>query len=158
MSGAMITVDFVVPVGCVPGDYAVLYGNGGSGDIDWDTPVSDQKYELFPNGGGIYGFGCAPFGSVPFGQAYSTRCPGFGNLPFGRGPFGYGSAWIKAKLKVTQCGDYKFGFELFDKAGNENEGTPGEVTTVVHIAPGAPLSLSKTSYNKSTGNLVLAVT
>jgi len=47
---AIITIRKVVGAGYAPGDYAQLHGNGGSGDIDWNTPVNNKIYELFPNG------------------------------------------------------------------------------------------------------------
>lgn len=152
---ALITIQFCVPIGHQSGDYAMLHGNGGAGDIDWDTPLSNIKYELFPNGAGIYGFGYAPFGQFQFGYAYSMRAPGFGYLPFGSFPFGYGTALIKAVVKVESCGEYKFGFACYDKLGNLHTGTPEEITVSVHIAPAAPDRLTKYSYNKDTDVLIL---
>jgi hypothetical protein len=154
---ALITIQFAVPVGYLPGDYAMLHGNGGSGDINWDTPLSTKKYELFPNGAGIYGFGHAPFGHFPFGHAYSMRTAGFGHLPFGHFPFGYGTALIKAVVKVDECGAYKFAFACYDKLGNLHIGTPEELTVNVHVTPPQPDRLTKYSYDKDTDVLVLNV-
>jgi hypothetical protein len=152
---ALITIQFAVPVGHLLGDYVMLHGNSGSGNIDWNTPLSNTKFELFPNGAGIYRFGHAPFGHFPFGHAYSMRTPSFGHLPFGHFPFGYGTALIKAVIKVESCGDYKFAFACYDKLGNLQTGTPEEVTVSVHLAPPAPDGLTKYSYNKDTDVLVL---
>ena len=153
---AKVKVDFVVAIGYESGDYAKLCGNGGSGAVDYNTPLSSDRYELFPNGSGIYGFGRAPFAVNRFGFGHSMRTAGFGDLPFGRNPFGYGSVWIIAATIVTACGDYKYGFACYDEAGNLHAGTPEEITVTVHIAPAAPSGLTKTSYNKTTGDLVLA--
>jgi hypothetical protein len=152
---ALITIQFCVPLGYQSGDYAILHGNGGAGAIDWVTPLLNTKFELFPNGAGIYGFGYAPFGQFPFGYAFSMRAPGFGYLPFGYFPFGYGTALIKAAVRVEQCGEYKFGFACYDKLGNLHTGTPEEVTVNVHVAPPVPGRLTKYSYNKTTDVLVL---
>jgi len=152
---AVITVDFLVPIGYEPGDYARLHGNGGSGSIDWDTPLTNQVFNLFPRGAGIYGWGEAPWGRFRWGCAHSMRVAGFGRLPWGRFPWGHGTAWIIAKVKVDTCGQYKFGFKCYDTAGNAHQGTPDEVTVDVHIAPPAPTGLTKVSYNKTTDVLVL---
>ena len=152
---ALITVTFVVPVGHDPGDYARLHGNGGAGDIDWDTPVSDEVFDLFPRGAGIYGFGRAPWGLFRWGEPHSMRAPGFGYLPWGLFPWGLSSALITAKARVESCGAYKFGFACCDKFGNPHEGAPEEVSVTVHVAPAAPAGLKKYSYNKTTGVLVL---
>ncbi len=139
-----------------PGDYAVLFGNGGAGSIDWNTPMTGQKYDLFPNGAGIYGFGRAPFGHHRFGHGHAMRTAGFGHLPFGRHPFGHGAAVVAATDTVDSCGSYKYAFACYDAAGNQHEGAPDEVEVEVHIAPPAPAALTKTSYNKDTGVLTLA--
>jgi hypothetical protein len=138
---AVVTVKFVVGLGYVEGDYAMLHGNGGSGDIDWETPLSQQRYDLFPNRGGIFGFGHAPFGHFRFGHAHSMRTRGFGHLPFGHFPFGHGAVQISAEHKVTCCGGYKFGFACYDAAGNQHTGRPRQVTIDVHIAAEKPAGL-----------------
>ncbi len=152
---ARITVDFAVPVGYIEGDYAKLFGNSGSGAIDWNDPVDRSLYDLFPHGSGIFGFGHAPFGHFRFGHGHSMRTAGFGRLPFGRFPFGHGTAVIRARIKVTDCGAYKFAFGCYDQHGNLHTGTPDEVTAHVHIAPEPPTGLKKLSYDKSTGILIL---
>jgi len=152
---ALITVQFVVPAGHVPGDYARLHGNGGSGDIDWDTPATNAVYDLFPSGAGIYGWGHAPWGHYRWGHGHSMRTLGWGHLPWGHYPWGHGSALIAATYEASACGEYKFGFACYDKAGNLHEGAPEEVAVHVHIAPDAPTGLKKSSYNKDTDVLVL---
>lgn len=152
---ANITIEFAVPIGYESGDYAKLHGNGGSGDIDWENPLSNATYDLFPNVVGIYGFGYAPWGHFRWGKAHSMRCPGWGNLPWGHFPWGHGTALVSALYKIDYCGDYKFGFACYDQAGNLHEGTPQEITVVVHIGPPAPSRLLKNSYDKETDILVL---
>lgn len=154
---AIITVWFAVPAGYQPGDYAHLHGNGGSGVIDWDTPINNTIYQLFPDGAGIYGWGRAPWGHFPWGRGFSMRTAGWGHLPWGRFPWGHGTAIIQAQVQVETCGDYKFGFAVYDKLGNEHEGTPDEEEIEVHISPPAPAGLKKNSYNKDTDVLVLDV-
>jgi hypothetical protein len=143
---AKITILWAVPIGYQPGDYARLFWNSGSGDIDYSQPLTNNKFSLFPNGGGVYGFGQQPFGKAPFGLSFATRVSGFGKLPFGKHPFGYGTTLIKHEQIVDFCGEYKFAFKLFDKLDNENTGTPEEISVDIHIAPPAPTGLKKGTY------------
>lgn len=152
---ATITIEFAVAVGYEQGDYAGLHSNGGSGSIDWNNPVSNAVYALFPRGAGIFGWGHAPWGHFRWGHGHSMRTPGWGHLPWGHFPWGHGTALITAKHKVDSCGAYKFGFACYDKAGNLHEGSPEEKQVNVHIAPPAPTRLEKNSYNPETDILVL---
>lgn len=154
---AIVTVEFVVPVGYLEGDYAKLYGNNGSGDIDYDTPLNNDIFPLFPNGAGIFGFGHAPFGHFRFGHGHSMRAAGFGHLPFGHFPFGHGSDYIRAKHKIYTCGRYKYAFVCYDEFDNQHTGTPEEVELEIHIAPPVPTGLKKNSYDKDTDILILDV-
>jgi len=152
---AIITIKQVIGLGYQPGDWARLHGNGGSGAIDWNTPLSSRVWPLFPEGAGIYGFGHAPFGHHRFGHGVSKRTGGFGHSPFGCGPFGYGCVVLTATVAVAACGAYKFGFKIYDAAGNDQAGTPDEIEVIVHIAPPAPTGLKLVSYQKTTDLLIL---
>ena len=153
----IVTIQFVVPLGYMPGDYAMLHGNSGSGSIDWNTPVTPRRYELYPRGTGLYGFGRAPFGRHRFGRSHASGTPGFGRLPFGRHPFGHGTTVIEASELLTECGTYNYGFACYDEIGNVHSGTPDEVTLEVHTEPEQPPGLVKNSYNKQTDVLILDV-
>ena len=152
---ATVTIRFAVGIGYCSGDYAQLHGNGGAGTINWDTPLTAEVYDLFPQGGGIFGWGHAPWGHHRWGRVHSMRTAGWGHLPWGHFPWGHGATVIRAKVTVDYCGDYKFGFKIYDAAGNAAAGTPDEVTVPIHIAPPAPTGLVKNSYNKDTDVLVL---
>jgi len=153
---AKATIKFVVPVGYEPGDYARLHGNGGSGDIDFDNPLTDRILDLFPNGAGIYGFGLTAFSRHRFGKAQAMRTQGFGQLPFGYAPFGFGTNVIEATDEINECGAYKYALVCYDQAGNEDNGDPEQATLHIHIAPDYPDQMKKYSYNKTTGVLILA--
>jgi len=152
---ALITIQWSVPVGYDAGDYAMLCGNNGEGDIDWDNPLTNQRFELFPAGAGIYGWGHAPWGHHRWGHPHSMRTAGWGHLSWGHFPWGLGTAIITANHTVTACGDYKFGFACYDKLGNPHEGEPEEASLEIHIAPPAPTGLTKNSYDKDTDILIL---
>ena len=152
---AKITIRFVVPAGYCDTDYAQLHGNGGSGAIDWSSPLNNRDYSLFPGGAGIYGWGRAPWGRFRWGHGHSMQATGFGSLPWGRFPWGHGTGVIEAVVTVRYCGAYKFALACYDIAGNDHEGSPEELDVPVHIAPPTPTGLTKTSYNKETDTLVL---
>lgn len=152
-----VTISFVVPQTYREGDYARLCGNGGAGDIDYDVPISNQIFPLFPKGAGFYGWGHLPWGHFPWGHGTSVRTTGWGHLPWGHFPWGYGAVIISAEVVINECGDYKFAFACYDSCGNRHQGSPEELTVSVHMAPAAPGRLKKTSYNKNTGLLVLQV-
>lgn len=154
---ALIEIKFCLPSGYREGDYAMLYSNGGEGEIDFDTPVIGDRFDLFPGRAGIFGFGHAPWGHFRWGYAHSMRTMGFGHLPWGHFPWGHGSIEVIAKVFVSACGDYKFAFGCFDAAGNFHEGTPAEVELEVHTAPDPPTGLKKGSYDKVTDVLTLEV-
>ncbi len=152
---AEITILFICPAGYSPGDYARLHGNGGSGSIDWNSPLDNRDYELFPNGEGIYGWGLAPWGRFRWGRAHAMGMSGFGRLPWGRFPWGHGSGVIEARHTVDLCGDYKFALTCYSRAGNIHEGAPQEIDISIHIAPPTPTELIKNSYDKETEVLIL---
>jgi hypothetical protein len=153
---AKVTLQFCVPVGHEVGDYVQLFGNNGSGDIDYDTPLlNGRKFDLFPMGSGIYGCGHEPCGESPCGHPYSTRVPGCGHEPCGHSPCGLGTAIIDAEIIVATCGSYKFAFAAFDSLDNPDEGDPQEISVTVHTAPPAPTGLAKNSYDPDTDILVL---
>ncbi len=154
---AVITITSLIPAGYAQGDYAQLHSNGGSGEIDWNTPVDTTRYDLFPDGAGLHGFGHGPFGSFPFGHAWADRVRGFGHLPFGDFPFGSGCVQIEATHRVTQCGAYKYGLACYDESGNAHSGSPAEASVDVHIAPAAPAGLRQSTYSRSAATLTLTL-
>lgn len=143
---ARITILWSVPPGYQPGDYARLYGNNGSGDIDYDSPLTNNKFDLFPQRGGLLGWYHMPWYHFPWYYGQASRCSGWYHLPWYHFPWYYGAALLKHEMLVDFCGDYKFAFKVFDKCGNENTGTPEEVEISVHIAPPAPTGLKKGTY------------
>jgi len=155
VSRARVTIQFIVPIGYIDGDYAQLFSNGGSGDVDWETPLLTKKFDLFPDGAGIYGWGHLPWGGTRWGKAHSLRAPGWGHLPWGNSPFGLGTSVITLNYNVFACGDYKFALGCFDYLGNAHAGDPEVETLYIHIAPEAPTGLTKESYDKDTDVLIL---
>ena len=147
---AIITIETTIGTGYQLGDYARLYGNGGSGSVDWDDPVTAEVLDLFPNGAGLYGYGHGPYGHFRYGHAHASRAPGYGHLPYG-----HGAVVLIGSAEVSGCGDYIFAFGCYDSAGNCHSGTPDELTVTVHMAPAAPTNLKFNSYNQTTDVLTL---
>lgn len=154
---AIITIQFTVGPDYRPGDYAHLHGNSGSGAIDWETPLTREVLDLFPDGAGLAGYGHAPYGHYPYGHASAMDTPGYGHCPYGHYPFGHGAVTIEANIEVASCGSYIFGFAVYDTAGNAHSGTPEETTVEVHTAGAAPSGLKFNSYNKTTDVLILDI-
>jgi len=155
MSKAIITISFTVPPGHTPGDYAMLFGDLGSGTISYTAPLSQQKYPLFPDGAGFLGWHRLAWHNFPWHRGKSVNTPGWHYLPWHKFPFHHGAVTVTAKYTVTACGTYKFAFKCYDAAGNADAGTPEEVSVEVHIAPDAPTGLKKVSYDKATDILIL---
>ncbi|HIJ66817.1 MAG TPA: hypothetical protein HPP51_00840 [Planctomycetes bacterium] len=157
MSQAKVTITYLVPDDYQPGDYAMLCGNSGSGSVDYNNPLSEEKYELFPNRGGARGYGAAPYGHHRYGHAAASNLPGYGHLPYGHHPYGHGDVYIIVEHTITECGEYKFALACFDAAGNLHTGSPEEEALYIHIAPDAPDGLEPNSYDPDTDVLVLDV-
>jgi len=151
-----ITVSFVPGIGYNPGDYAVLYGNGGEGVIDWNTPISEHL-DLFPGGAGIYGWLQTPWLESPWLEPFSMGTAGWLQELWLAGPWLLGFTVISASVKAAACGLYKFAFACYDSLGNQHEGVPEEISVDVHVAPSAPAGLKKHSYNKDADILILDV-
>jgi len=142
-------------MGYQKGDYARLYGNGGSGEIDYDNPLTNEFFDLFLNGVGIYGCYETPCYDTPCYEPWASGGGGCYTQPCYVSPCYYTTTIISVSVDVAFCGDYKFALKVFDKLGNENAGTPEEVEVNVHTAPPPPTGLKKNSYNSTTDILVL---
>jgi hypothetical protein len=152
-----ITIWFAVPLGHLPGDYAMLYSNNGSGDISWTSPFDSEKLDLFPGAAGNYGWGMSPWGMSSFGLPCPKDVQGWGQTPWGMSPWGCGCIVVTRTVRVTECGTWKFALKGFDAIGNAHAGTPNEATVTIHVAPPRPQMLAKKSYDKDTNVLTLEV-
>jgi hypothetical protein len=152
---AKITVIFPVRPGYSQGDYAMLYTNGGIGNVDYSEPIDDTAYELFPDGAGIFGYGFGAYGHFPYGRGDVRKTDGYGHLPYGYTPYGFAGVFIPAETIVESCGEYRFGFKVYDSVGNLQIGNQHDAVISVHIAPPQPTGLKKNNYNKDTHILVL---
>lgn len=154
---ALIKVVFPVADGYSEGDYARLYSNGGSGEVDYSEPIESASFDLFPEGAGVHGWGHQRWYNFPWYHGDKRNLPGWYNMPWYHFPWYHGRVCIVAETEVQECGDYKFGFKLYDQLDNEQVGDQVEVDLAVHIAPPQPDRMTKESYDKDTDILVLNI-
>ena len=122
--------------GYVEGDYAVVYANGGSGDIDWDTIHDDREIDLTDN-------------------KWTTL--GWGTMPWGTGAWGTGYTEMQILALADAPGLWAFGFKTFGSLDNVNTGTPGEATKYMTPRPKKPGAMAQNSYDSVNDILTLTV-
>ncbi len=115
-----------------------VYGNGGSGAIDYGTPLNDRPIAMFPDGSGRWGFGLGGFGGDDFGRG-GGRSPGWGLGGFGVGEFGVDSAWARWLSGPLGPGAHRLAAVARDGLGNADESPPVEVDLTI-VDPPAPIA------------------
>lgn len=140
-----------LPIGAT----AQIYFDNGTGEIDYDNPLSDSPIRVWPARQDKAGFGMSRFGASDFGYD-SAAAVGFGKGSFGNGQFGLDAdtfEWISAPM---QAGVYKFALNITDEVGNESNGSETIQVTVIPAArPAEQVSIS--SFDKQTNQLVLSI-
>ena len=97
-----------------------IYGDNGSGTIDYDTPVNKDPILVWPCWQDKAGFGMARFGSGDFGYD-AAAAVGFGKGLFGCGQLGLDAGAIEWVSPVLSDGDYRFGVVVYDNEGNAGQ-------------------------------------
>jgi hypothetical protein len=132
-----------------------VYFDGGTGDIDYSTPLNQAPIPLWPYWKDKAGFGMARFGTGDFGHD-AAAAVGFGKGLFGRGQFGLDAdaiGWISPALPL---GAYRFGVKVADHQGNEGPATETTTMTIVPAArPAAGLDIA--IFNKQANELTLHI-
>jgi len=137
------------------GATAIVYFDGGVGEIDYQTPVSELPIRIWPGWQDKAGFGMSKFGVSDFGYD-SAAAAGFGKGSFGNGQFGLDADAIEWTSPVLTAGVYKFAVKVIDGRGNAGSGSETEPITVTPAArPAEKLSIS--SFDKQTNQLILNV-
>jgi hypothetical protein len=131
------------------------YFDNGTGEIDYDNPLTDSPIEIWPAWQDKAGFAMSRFGVGDFGYD-SAAAVGFGKGSFAHGQFGLDADTIEWTSPPLQAGVYKFGIKVTDKAGNQSSASETEPITVTPAArPAENLSIS--SFDSQTNQLVLDV-
>jgi len=134
---------------------AEIYFDNGTGEIDYDKPLSDSPIRIWPAWQDKAGFGMSRFGVGDFGYE-SAAAVGFGKGSFGHGQFGLDADMIEWISPPLWAGVYKFGVKVSDGAGNQSSASETEQITVIPAArPAERVSIS--SFDKQTNQLILSV-
>lgn len=134
---------------------ADIYFDNGTGQIDYDNPITDTPIRIWPAWQDKAGLGMSQFGLSDFGWD-SAAAIGFGNGSFGQGQFGLDADTIEWSSPILPSGTYKFGVIVKDASGRESTGCEtGPITVTPAARPAEELSIS--SFDKQTNNLVFNI-
>ena len=135
---------------------AEIFSNGGSGDVDYETPVTARSLRLWPTWQDKSGFGLSRFGMSDLGFD-SSAAVGFGVGMFGDGEFGFDADEISWTTDELETGLYKFAVKVTDKFGNnnDNENESEQVVVIREAQPGEKLEID--SYDNAQNKLVLNI-
>lgn len=135
---------------------AQIYSNHGSGDVDYDTPVTDIPKRLWPAWQDKGGFGLSRFGRSDFGFDASAAI-GFGTGTFGVGEFGFDADMIHWTSEQLKAGSYRFAVKVIDSRGNEDEEQSETELMAVIPGPKPAEEMTLTSFDKQVNELVFSI-
>ncbi|MHC4188519.1 MAG: hypothetical protein ACYSUB_02435 [Planctomycetota bacterium] len=133
-----------------------IYFDDGTGEIDYDKPLTDSPIRIWPAWQDKAGFGMSRFGVSDFGLDWAAGV-GFGKGSFSNGQFGLDADTIEWTSPPLSAGVYKFAVKVADEAGNESSVSEASPITVTPAAKPAE-KVSIFSFDKQTNQLVLKIT
>ncbi len=137
------------------GATAQIYFDNGTGQIDYNNPITDKPIRIWPAWQDKAGLGMSRFGLGDFGWD-SAAAVGFAKGSFGYGQFGLDADTIEWTSPPLPSGTYKFGIKITDPSGRQSTGSETGPVTVTPVArPAEGLSIS--SFDKQTNELVLNI-
>ena len=134
---------------------ADIYFDNGTGQIDYDIPITDLPIRIWPARQDKAGFGMSRFGLGDFGWD-SAAAVGFGRGSFGNGQFGLDADTIEWISPTLPSGTYKFGVKVSDVSGRQSTGSETAPVTVTPAARPAE-GLSASSFDKQKNQFVLKI-
>jgi hypothetical protein len=134
---------------------AEIYFDNGTGQIDYDHPLTASPIRIWPAWQDKAGFATSGFGLSDFGYD-SAAAVGFGKGSFGHGHLGLDADTIDWTSPPLPQGVYKFGVKVRDKSGTQSSVSETEPITVIPAAISAE-GLSISSFDKQTNQLVLTI-
>jgi hypothetical protein len=137
------------------GATAQIYFDNGTGQIDYDNPITDTPIRIWPAWQNKAGLGMSRFGLSDFGWD-SAAAVGFGKGSFGCGQFGLDADTIEWTSPTLPSGTYKFGVKIRDASGRQSTSSETGPITVTPAARSAE-GLSVSSFDKQTNQLVLRI-
>lgn len=132
-----------------------IYGDNGTGEIDYENPLNDRPIRVWPCWQDKAGFGMSRFGLSDFGYD-SSAAVGFGKGNFGYGQFGLDADTLEWISPPMDTGTYKFAVKITDQKGNQSGAIETEPITVMPL-PEPAEKLIVSSWDKQTNQLVLAI-
>lgn len=134
---------------------ADIYFDNGTGQIDYDNPITDTPIRIWPAWQNKAGLGMSRFGLGDFGRD-SAASVGLGKGSFGYGQFGLDADTIEWTSLPLLRGTYKFGVKVRDASGKQsNSSETGPITLTPAARPAEGLSIS--SFDKQTNKLVFNI-
>lgn len=134
---------------------AQIYFDNGTGEIDYDTPLTNSPVRIWPSRQDKAGFAMSGFGLGDFGYDAAAAI-GFAKGSFGHGKFGLDADTIEWISPVLKAGTYKFGIKITDKSGNQSAAVETEPIAVTPAARPAD-KLDICSFDMQTNQLVLEI-
>lgn len=139
-----------------PGATVQIFFDNGTGQIDYEHPLTNSPVELWPAWQDKAGFGMSRFGLSDFGYD-SAAAVGFGRGSFGNGRFGLDEDTIEWISPPLEAGIYKFAVVVFDEKGSQSSVSETAPVTVTPAAEPAEW-LEIYSFDKQANELVLKIT
>lgn len=137
------------------GGTAQIHSDGGTGCIDYETPLTRLPMCVWPSWQDKAGFGMSRFGASDFGYD-SPAAVGFGKGSSGRDHFGVDADTIEWTSPALNSGVYRFAARITDVVGNTSNATETEPITVTPAArPAEKASIS--SIDTQTRQIILSV-
>jgi len=140
-----------LPIGAT----AEIYFDNGTGEIDYDNPLTNSPIRIWPAWQDKAGFGMSRFGVGDFSLDWAVGI-GFGKGNFSHGQFGLDADTIEWTSPPLSAGVYKFAVKVTDDIGNESiANETGQITVIPAARPAEELAIR--SFNKETNELILDV-
>lgn len=137
------------------GATAQIYFDNGTGQIDYNNPITDTPISIWPAWQDKAGLGMSRFGLGDFGWD-SAAAVGFGKGSFGHGQFGLDADTTEWTSPSLPSGIYKFGIQITDPSDRHSTTSEtGPVTVTPAARPAEGLSVS--SFDKQMNLLVLNI-
>ncbi|MHC4435729.1 MAG: hypothetical protein ACYS3S_00100 [Planctomycetota bacterium] len=134
---------------------ADIYFDNGTGQIDYDNPITATPIRIWPAWQYKAGLGMSRFGLSDFGLD-SAAAVGFGKGRFGHGQFGLDTDTIEWTSPPLPSGTYKFGVKVRDTSGRQSTSSETARITVTPAAKPAE-GLNVSSFDIQMNQLVLNI-
>ena len=137
------------------GATAEIYFDNGTGQIDYDNPLTDSPLRIWPAFQDKAGFAMSGFGLGDFGYD-SAASVGFAKGSFGLGQFGLDADTIEWTTPELKNGTYRFAVKLRNSSGRQSSSSEtGPITVTPGAKPAEGLSVS--SFDNQTNQLLLTI-